>query len=55
MSETPCLWVRCTLCNHVWIAMHFPMVLLVAAKLLKHLHCPACGAAAEAIKMKEDS
>lgn len=30
-------------CRHIWIAMWLPMNMLMAAAVMKSLHCPLCG------------
>lgn len=36
-------WWRCDTCGHTWIVMYLPMLLDLAAKVMKHAHCPMCG------------
>jgi hypothetical protein len=38
------LSVVCGKCAHQWVAMYLPMELARAAKILKGLCCPSCGA-----------
>ena len=35
--------VRCGACSHVWTAAYTPMEMMKLARLLKAVHCPACG------------
>jgi hypothetical protein len=38
------LMVRCLGCEHVWCALHLPMELAKAARVLRTIHCPKCAA-----------
>lgn len=35
--------VRCGACGHVWTAAYTPMGMTRLGKVLKNIHCPACG------------
>ena len=43
------LYVLCGACKHVWVAAYTPMEITRIAKVLKGIHCPACGAPSENI------
>ena len=43
-GKSPPLIVRCLDCGHQWAALHPPIELFKAAKVLEHVHCPSCGA-----------
>lgn len=42
-------WAKCTICQHVWAAAYYPMMLEEMGKLLGSLHCPNCAADAKKI------
>jgi len=41
--------VRCADCGHVWIGLYLPQPISTAAKIMKNLCCPMCGAGAKRI------
>lgn len=41
--------VKCADCDHVWIGLYLPQPISVAAKMMKNLCCPKCGAGAKRI------
>ena len=43
MSERRPFNVRCGACGHVWTAAYTPMGMTRLGKVLKGIHCPACG------------
>lgn len=43
--------VRCTVDNHIWTALYTPMEMGAAARVLKGVRCPLCGAPASKIVM----
>lgn len=51
MPRTDRMYVCCRDCTHVWIAMHLPMEMKKASKILKNLYCPACGAGSKTVVM----
>lgn len=36
--------VKCADCGHVWIGFYLPQPIMTAAKIMKNLTCPMCGA-----------
>lgn len=43
--------VRCADCSHVWVGLYLPQPIAVAAKMMKNLTCPKCGADSKRIRM----
>jgi len=41
--------VKCADCEHVWIGFYLPQPISVAAKMMKNICCPKCGAGAKRI------
>lgn len=41
--------VQCADCNHVWIGFYLPQPISTAAKIMKNLCCPMCGASSKRI------
>lgn len=41
--------VKCTKCNHVWIAAHLPMEVGGFCEVVKRICCPNCAASGNAI------
>lgn len=41
--------VKCADCNHVWIGFYLPQPISIAAKIMKNLCCPMCGAGSKRI------
>jgi hypothetical protein len=48
-------WVQCELCGHRWIGFYLPMPINVAAKVIKKITCPMCGAGSKSIIAFSDS
>lgn len=44
-------YTSCADCNHVWIAAYLYMEVRKLARLMRGLHCPACGAGRKRIFM----
>jgi len=51
MSDSSKMYLNCIKCDHVWVGLHLPMEMALAAKILKKIHCPKCGAAAKDVVM----
>jgi len=43
------MWVKCADCDHVWTAVHLPMEMAKAARLLKNTSCPNCAAGSKRV------
>ena len=43
--------VQCADCNHVWVGLYLPQPISVAARMMKNLTCPKCGADSKRIRM----
>lgn len=52
MSDTrKPFWCKCNGCGHVFIGHYVPMELATSARVLKRLHCAACGVGASKITL----
>jgi Zn finger protein HypA/HybF involved in hydrogenase expression len=45
--------VRCADCAHIWVGLYLPQPISIAAKLMKNLTCPKCGAGSKRIRMHQ--
>jgi hypothetical protein len=45
--------VACVECEHVWVGLYLPQPISVAAKIMKNLTCPKCGAGSNKIRMHQ--
>ena len=43
--------VQCMECKHVWIGLYLPQPVSVAAKQMKNLTCPKCGAGSNRVSL----
>lgn len=43
--------VRCVACQHIWVGLYLPQPISVAARMMKNLTCPKCGADSKQITM----
>lgn len=46
------VWGECKDCLYVWIVLYTPMLLDKAARVMRSVHCPRCGANAKRIKVR---
>ena len=44
--------VECADCNHTWIGMYLPQPINIAAKMMKNLTCPKCGADSNRVRVR---
>lgn len=53
MTEKHPQHVSCSSCHHVWVGLYLPMPMATAARVLKSLRCPMCGAPSSKLRMAE--
>jgi Zn finger protein HypA/HybF involved in hydrogenase expression len=46
------MYVECADCGHDWIGLYLPQPISTAAKMMKNLTCPKCGAGSMRIRVR---